>query len=355
MRWVTVAIVGIASAGLLAVSVSINFAFGSSFGRTALEAYAYGAAFGLADILKVAAPIVIAKSIGNRKWGAATLGVLVWGTFTLCSAVSAIGFASANRTFAVDTRTVQAALNQSRLVSLEADQFELRRLRDRLASPGLGRSERLQLTAALQRLEATIGGTRSKLEDAAPVVSQANPQAHTLSGLTGLGIDKIEIGLVLLVALLVEIGGLGPFITMSLAKVPRIMKDAPPSERTPEQKRGVAREAAALEPLASLSFSAAQRLRLIRSAGVPENLESDLGRFLAHHARPNDRSTLGSTELMARYNASRRKRGEPEITQRRFGDAMNALGHRKKLRLSGGRVHYQGLVWAETDRLQVAA
>jgi len=135
MRWAIVAIVGLASAGLLAVSVSINFAFGSSFGRTALEAYAYGAAFGFADILKVAAPVVIAKSIGYRRWGTATLGVLVWGTFTICSAVSAIGFASANRTFTVDSRTVQAALNQSRLASLEADQSELRRLRNRLAIP----------------------------------------------------------------------------------------------------------------------------------------------------------------------------------------------------------------------------
>ena len=117
MRSVIVAMAGIASAGLIAVSVAMNFAFGSSFGRTGLESYAYGAAFAFADILKVAAPIVIAKSIVDRKWGAAALGVLVWGTFTLCSAVSAIGFASANRTFAVDTRTVQAALNQSRLMS----------------------------------------------------------------------------------------------------------------------------------------------------------------------------------------------------------------------------------------------
>ena len=39
------------------------------------------------------------------------------------------GFASANRSFTVDTRKVQAALNQSRLASLEADQSELRRLR----------------------------------------------------------------------------------------------------------------------------------------------------------------------------------------------------------------------------------
>jgi hypothetical protein len=137
MRRSIVAIVGIASAGMLAVSVSMNFAFGCSFGRTAFESYAYGAAFGFADILKGAAPIVVAKSIGSRKWGAALLGLLLWGSFTVCSAISAIGFASANRTFTVNSRTVQAALNQSRLVSLEADQSELRRLRDRLASPEL--------------------------------------------------------------------------------------------------------------------------------------------------------------------------------------------------------------------------
>ena len=51
------------------------------------------------------------------------------GDFHLCSAVSAIGFASANRTFTVGAQTVQAALNQSRLASLEADQSELRRIR----------------------------------------------------------------------------------------------------------------------------------------------------------------------------------------------------------------------------------
>jgi hypothetical protein len=184
VRWIAILITGIASAGLIVVSVAMNWAFGSSFGRTALESHAYGAAFAFADVLKVAAPIVVAKSFANRRWGAALLGLLVWGTFTVCSAVSAIGFASANRTFAVDARKVQAALNQSRLTSLEADQSELRRLRDRLASIDVARSERLQLSAAVQRLEATIGATRGKLEDAAPVVSMPNPQVHTLAQLT---------------------------------------------------------------------------------------------------------------------------------------------------------------------------
>ena len=65
MPWVIVVFVGGASAGLMAVSVAMNFIFGSSFGRTMLESYAYGAAFAFADIPKAAAPIVAARSIAN--------------------------------------------------------------------------------------------------------------------------------------------------------------------------------------------------------------------------------------------------------------------------------------------------
>ena len=356
MRWIVVAIVGLASAGLIAVSVSMNFAFGSSFGRTVFESYAYGAAFGFADILKVAAPLVVANSFGNRRWGAALLALLLWATFTLCSAISAIGFASANRTFAVDTRTVQGALNQSRLASLEADQSELRRLRERLASPELGRSERLQLTATAQRLEVAIGATRGKLEDAAPVVSTPNPQAHTLASLTGSGIDKVETGLILLVALLVEMGGLGPFVTMNLAKVPRPTKVPVEVATTrgpaPQPDHTALGEMHRFELPTGMSSNTP---RLIYSAADAENLETDLERFLNLHVRRDEGSTLGSTDLLTRYNSSRRKRGCPEVTQRSFGDAMNALGHSKKLRLSGGRVHYQGLTWAEPNPMRLVA
>jgi hypothetical protein len=86
-----------------------------------------------------------------------------------------------------------------------------------------------------------------------------------------------------------------------------------------------------------------------------ENLESDLRRFLNLQTRLLEGSTLGSTDLLARYNGSRCKRGEAEITQRRFGDAMNALGYRMKLRQSGGRVHYQGLAWAVEDPVRAVA
>jgi hypothetical protein len=351
MRWLIVAIAGIASAGLIAVGVSMNFSFGSSFGRTALESYAYGAAFGFADILKVAAPIVAARSFADRNWGAALLGLVVWGTFTACSAVSTIGFASSNRTFTVDTRKLQAALNQSRLASLEADQSELRRLRERLASPEVARGERLQLVTATQRLEAAVGATRGKLEDAAPVVTTPNPQAYTLASLTGASMDKVEIGLVLLVALLVEMGGLGPFITMHLAKVPGATMGTAAEEPIPPIAHA---ETVSLTQAVGSSSNAGQGPRLVFSART-EDLERDLTKFLHLHTHSEESSVVGSTDLLARYNGSRGKRGLPTVSQRRFGDAMSSLGHHRKVRLSGGHVHYRGLSWLQPIQVRSVA
>ena len=350
MRWIIVGLVGAASAGLIVVSITMNFAFGSSFGATVLESYAYGAAFGLADILKVAAPIAAAGSFARRNWMGGLVAILVWGTFTICSVVSAIGFASANRSFTVDTRKVQAALNQSRLASLEADQSELRRVRERLAAAEIARSERVQLLRTAQRLETAIGGTRGKLEDAAPIVTTPNPQAHTLAGLTGASIDKVETALVLLVALLVEMGGLGPFITMSLAKGPRTMK-VPNEETNPSISSGG--KIPSQQTLES-SRSAGERPRLVFSAR-PQDIGADLRRFLHLHTSTGESSALGSTELLDRYNGSREKRGFLAVSQRRFGEEMKTLGHRRKVRLSGGHVHYQGLSWAETAQVRSVA
>jgi len=350
MRWVIILSAGLASAGLMVVSATMNFAFGSSFGRTALESYAYGAAFGFADILKVAAPIVAAGTFAKRKWGATLLVLLMWGTFTVCSAVSAIGYASANRTFTADSRKVQAALNQSRLASLEADQSELRRLRERLASPEVSRSERLQLISAAQRLETAIGANRGKLEDAAPIVTTPNPQAYTLAHLTGASMDNVETGLVLLVALLVELGGLGPFITMNLAKVPEEKKVLPISAPPPRITGRTflnGRKAAVPAP-------APPRRQVIRVAPSWNDVRNNLGKFLDRYAPRDEHSALSSTELLARYNRFRREHGLEEVSQRRLGDAMAVLGHRDKARLSGGRTYYRGLAWS-SDSIGVAA
>ena len=75
----------------------------------------------------------------------------------------------------------------------------------------------------------------------------------------------------------------------------------------------------------------------------------DLERFLDRHAHRDDRSAVGSSELLARYNCSLQQRGLPETSQRRLGDAMRALGHHNKPRLADGRIHYQGFAWREAD------
>jgi hypothetical protein len=236
------------------------------------------------------------------------------------------------------------------LAGLEADQAELRRVRDRLAVAEIGRGERVQLVVAAQRLEAAISGTRGKLEDASPIVTTPNPQAHTLAGLTGASMDKVETALVLLVALLVEMGGLGPFITMSLAKVPRTMK-VPDEETNPSISSG---EKIPSQQIVEPSRNAGERPRLVFSA-EPQDISSDLGRFLQLHTKGEERSALGSTELLERYNSYCEKRGFQAVSQRRLGEEMKTLGHCRKVRLSGGHVHYQGLSWLEPPQVRSVA
>jgi hypothetical protein len=177
------------------------------------------------------------------------------------------------------------------------------------------------------------------------VVSTSNPQAHTLAGLTGADIDNVEIFLILLVALLVEMGGLGPFVTMNLAKVLRKTKVPAAAQSIAQPAQPPLSESLPIEPATS-SPTSAHRPNLFSAA--TENLQSDIGRFLNLHAQRKEGSTLGSSELLGRYNSSRRKSGRSQVSQRRFGDTMNALGYRK-LRLGGGRVHYQGLAWVEAN------
>jgi hypothetical protein len=124
-------------------------------------------------------------------WRSASVG----GAFTLARRCRH-SFWLANRIFTVATRAVQAALKQSRLASLEAGQSELRRLPDRQASPELGRSEPLQVGAATQRLE-----TQSPLHAASEQMAWPASQVPAST--------KIETVLILLVALLVEMGGAG--------------------------------------------------------------------------------------------------------------------------------------------------
>jgi len=174
-----------------------------------------------------------------------------------------------------------------------------------------------------------------------------------LASLTGASINRVENSLVLLVALLVEMGGLGPFVTMSLAKLPKTTKVPASTQPVRQEAPTAAGEARSFGP--STGPLAVQRPRLIHSTAAPESLASDLGRFLNVNAREGGGCTLGSSDLLARYNGSRGKRGLPIITHRRFGDTMYALGYRKKLRLSGGHVHYQGLAWVEHGLGRLAA
>jgi hypothetical protein len=174
-----------------------------------------------------------------------------------------------------------------------------------------------------------------------------------LAKLAGASVDKVETNLILLVALLVEMGGLGPFITMNLAKGPRSTKI--PAAEEPILPNPTAETETSLKQTIELSPSAGRRPRLVFSAGRTNDLKGDLRNFLNVHTREEEGSALGSTGLLTHYNDSRRTRGLHMVSQRRFGDAMSSLGHRKKVRRSSGHVHYQGLAWLEPTLVRSVA
>lgn len=334
MRWIWIALVGFASAGWVVIGVATNWAFGSSLGRTPFECCLIGGALACADLLKSAAPIAMSRSSVSRTWIALVLIFVGWGTFTVSSGLSAVGVVASSRSLVVDSRKVQAQVIQSRLAGLQADQMELNRVRDRLASGSVPRSERSQLLDAAHRLETSITANREKVEISPPIVTAVNPQMHILANLSGRNVDDIETALTIMVALVVEIGAfVGPVMLLNLLKgsgrvnVPNVPATSSPTK--------------ALEPSPT---SKKVRPQLIYSS-VGASAHGDLQSFLKVQTVPRDSASLSSTELLTQFNQHRQHLGLVPVSQRAFGDAMAHLGHTLKVRQAGGRVHYAGLGW----------
>ena len=150
---------------------------------------------------------------------------------------------------------------------------------------------------------------------------------------------------------MVEMGGLGPFITMKLVKVLSSANVPPAPQPVHQLDQTTPSKTPSIGPSARSSPTATPPPRPTLVA--TENLPDDLGSFLNLHACHDEGSTLSSTDLLARYNSSRRKSERSPISQRRLGDTMNTLGYRKKIRLAGGRIHYQGLKWVEADAREI--
>ena len=272
-------ILGVVAAGiLLAVSAAMNYRFGFSLGKTAIDGQIYGLASAAADCFKALVPFFFFAALRNKMWSQALAAALVWTVVTGYSMTSALGHAALNRLDTSGKRAVEAAT----YADLRADskraqeqlgwipqhrpadtvQSDLNGLKGQRAwtntagcTDVTGRSNRdfcqqfHKLTAELasaqeaQKLEtriAEIGGRLAKTAGGT-ALAEADPQASVLAKLSGLNVEMVQTGLTLFVALLIEIGsGFGMYVAFAHWRI-----HAEPVPRAPAQTFAAARLAEA--------------------------------------------------------------------------------------------------------------
>jgi hypothetical protein len=251
-------VIGVLAAGvLLVVSAAMNWRFGYSLGRSEVDGLIYAWASTAADCLKALVPFFFFASLRNRVWSQAAAAGLVGAVVTAYSLASALGHAAVNRNDTASQRTAEAR-------AYEDLRTELGRIQGRVSwiaahrppatvEADLGRlkSERLwewsvgctQIKGKAHRdfcrtfhtleaelasgreaaaLEARIDALRSELakRDRAAALGEADPQAAVLGKLLGLRTDQVQFGLVIFVAILLEVGSsMGMYMAFSAWRI----------------------------------------------------------------------------------------------------------------------------------------
>ena len=114
-------VLGVIAAGiLLAVSAAMNYRFGFSLGKTALDGQIYGMASAAADCFKALVPFFFFAALRNRMWSQAIAAALVWTVVVAYSMTSALGHAALNRLDTTGQRAVEAAELQGPARRLQA-------------------------------------------------------------------------------------------------------------------------------------------------------------------------------------------------------------------------------------------
>jgi hypothetical protein len=245
---------GVIAAGiLLAVSAAMNYRFGFSLGKTALDGQIYGMASAAADCFKALIPFFFFAALRNRMWSQAIAAALVWTVVVAYSMTSALGHAALNRLDTTGQRAVEAAAYKDlradskraqeqlawipahrpgETVAAEVNVLKAQRYwvvtKECTLVNGKGARDFCQQfhklnaehASALQseKLEARIADIGSKLGKATggTAMAEADPQASVLAKISGLDISTVQTALTIFVALLIEVGsGFGMYVAFA--------------------------------------------------------------------------------------------------------------------------------------------
>lgn len=251
MRIVIVGICLIASTLLMLVSIAMNWRFGLTLGNTNIDSQIYGLASIGADCLKAFSPFLIAWGFRNKHYIGGLCAIVILLVTITYSVTSSVGFASLNRAEIIGERQYSkdkyTSLNKEKndlvakskkmghVLPLNEIKSHLRGLEQNkrwLSSKKCTNStvnasrefckQYFSLEANLgrskekQKIEKRLFEIKSQLVSSPTVLENSDPQAKELSNLTGAKIEVVRTSLIILVALLVELGStFGFFISLN--------------------------------------------------------------------------------------------------------------------------------------------
>jgi hypothetical protein len=221
----------------------MNYRFGFSLGKTALDGQIYGAASAAADCFKALVPFFLFAALRNKMWSQALAAALVWTVVSAYSMTSALGHAALNRLDTTGQRAVEAASyldlradskraqeqltwipahRPAETVAAELNVLKAQRYwvvtKECTEVAGKGARDFCQQFHKLNaehasgvqaaKLETRIHEIGAKLANTSggTAMAEADPQASVLAKLTGLDISHVQTALTVFVALLIEIG-----------------------------------------------------------------------------------------------------------------------------------------------------
>lgn len=404
----------LAASVLLLVSAMMNYQFGYSLGRTPTDSHIYGMASAAADCFKALAPFFFFAAIRNRVWSQALAAALVWVVVTGYAFTSALGHAALNR-FATSGERVVAGTNYKDMraereraedqlkwipphrppATVEAELNVLKAQR-----PWMTTNECTDATTKASRefcqqyfklsaehasgLEteklrakiAQLGAQAAKVTGAA-VMGEADPQAGVIARLTGLDLGTVQTGLMLFVALLIEIGsGFGMYVAFAYWRPNQSMHGGParPASRAAEVQPA-RREEEALparkeeteptgrpDPIWSSDPAVATAGGDTEASGPPparpfgdnDNSnktaakwimpENDVELFYKQGVVLAERDTIVSQDLYDGYKLWAKTRDKRPLNHSRFSEDFEKLGY-KTVQIAG-RQRYVGITLA---------
>ena len=392
-------VLGVIAAGiLLVVSAAMNYRFGYSLGKTALDGQIYGLASAAADCFKALVPFFFFAALRNKMWSQALAAALVWTVVVAYSMTSALGHAALNRLDTTGQRTVDSANYKdlradskraqeqlawipshrpAETVAAEMDVLKAQRMwavtKECATTTGkTGRDFCQQfhkLSAELasgqqsKKLEARIAEIGAKLASTTgtSAMAEADPQASVLAKLAGVDVTTVQTALTVFVALLIEIGsGFGMYVAFAYWRLDDQMavKQATPATAAVAAAAPMAAEPEEAQPDAHALVAAdaeeagtAQAPLMRRLAndnrvanGVPD---SDVQRFYRERiVAATENASVTSTEVYEEYCAWCEARDKVPFAHPRVTREIAELGVKRER--IGKRTRYFGIALRST-------